>query len=487
MWTPYYSIHFPPTPAGALEGLFAFQKLRELSLQRQLSPPDALVRVTQEDIDTFRAKVGSPVDIQELAARNELSSEKIPKLNEILPKKLQAKRLMDQKATSVADAAFVLDWISSGPNPLERLTEVETNRTLRKRERTKRARRRINLIREELEKKQEAIQQRAALAQEDGAPQDRSRLPLSLGALQRLSMDHHGLIEGRKLVEVENVEELGEAIKDWESFNEIDPKNIDKDEWSERQYVARTAERSAIKEWFETHDTPTTERGSVWRDVADKRMAALRDFDEGTEQRRRASAEKQAVEAAKEEFERRSVSMSAPGSLEQLIDEHKTAAFKKLEENERRSAQGKEKTKPEWSDSREIKMYWANLNDGLFAAAWPQNIVHGWLAPFAVAKNLVRGPGATAAAEVDAERPIETEVVVSKSVHVIGGGSDDGWMPADLATGHKEPAAFVPRPAREDPELEQWKANSEAAEIEAVRKDVEPKSLVSRVRGLFGR
>ncbi|KAG9782565.1 hypothetical protein ABEF93_004225 [Exophiala dermatitidis] len=508
MWTPYFSIHFPPTPAGALEGLFAFQKLRELSLQRQLSPPDDLIRVTQQDIDTVKSKLGSPADLQEAAVRDEQLAARIPKLGELLPKKLQAQRLMDQKATSVADAAFVLDWISSGPSPLDRMVEIEMNRVARHKDRTKKARRRIHAIRDEEAKKKDEIIRRASLALQDLDPEDRSRLPLPAGALRQLSMEHHGLVDGGKLVDIDQVAELKDATKEWKGFINIDPNNFDEEEWNRRQYVVRAAEREAIKEWFEEHDTATTESDSVWNRVSAKRESALKEFEADTkasqEQRhasRREEALKRAEEAATKEHEKRTAAGSNAPSLEQMIGQYKKDALEQFEQQEKQlAAEAQQKSRPGWADTREIKMFWADLNDGLFASAWPQNVIHGPLAPYGVAKALVRETEDRVIEELDDEAdagegtPRTLEVVTSKSVHVIGSGLEDGWLPSELNTIHKEPAPWSPRPADQDGTLAQQSAPDAAtAEPAADQQDFgvyyeEPKKgMWARVRGMFGR
>ncbi|KAK5331945.1 hypothetical protein LTR93_000950 [Exophiala xenobiotica] len=440
MWAPYFSIHFPPTPTGALDGLFAFAKLRELSLQRQLSPPDDLIRVTQEDIDVIKSKLGTPVELQELAARDRLEG-RVPKLGEILPKKLHARRLMDQKATSVADAAFVLEWITAGPGPLERLTELAANRVVKHNRRTKRARRRINQIREYEGAEEEKIQDRITLALDKKDPTDKSHLPLSPKALAQMSMDLHGVIDGDRLIEVENVNELREAVQQWESFNEVNSKNLNMELWAKRQYVGREAERKAIQEWFELNDAPMTEQGSVWKDVAEARTAAFSEFDE--------------------------------------------------KEGKTLKVDVSDKEKPDWAENTEVKMFWSDLNDGLFASAWPKNVVHGSLAPFGVAKALPPGRPQMFRGRVVGE-------VSSKSVHVIGSGADDGWMPKNMAKASaKEPEPWT-KPPEEDQDGETGQGRrrdgqeardttTDAAAMEAARRDAELQSpgLWGRVRGLF--
>lgn len=423
MWTPYFSIHFPSTPAGALEGLFAYQKLRELSLQRQLSPPDSLIRVTQEDIDIVKYKLGSPVQLQELAARNQLTG-KIPRLNEILPKKLQGRRLMDQKASSVADAAFVLDWITSGPSQWEKLKKVEGDRVLRRKEMTTRNLRRMRKVREGEAKRKEEILKRAAMALKDIDPEDRFHLPLSRQALEQLSVDHHGVVGQRRLLDVDQMAELKSTVESWESREQQPLPRAHLAQMTARQLEAKGIEDEAIKQWFETHETPTTESDSVWQKVAGERTAARADLDGNTE--------------------------------------------------------GQDGEKPEWADAREIKMYWADLNDGLFAKSWPRTVIHGNLAPFGISRTQER--------------------VVSKTVHVIGSDIDDGWMPAELATGQMIPPVWTPPPQEREQSgqyLGQDIATAtveETATTDAARQEFEetmvepkPQSLWGRFRGMFGR
>ncbi|EXJ75130.1 uncharacterized protein A1O5_01826 [Cladophialophora psammophila CBS 110553] len=449
MWTPYFSIHFPPTAAGALEGLFAFQKLRELSMQRQLSPPEDLIKATQEDIDIVKSKLGSPVTLQEMAVRDELVK-KIPKLDEILPKKLRARKLMDQKATSVADAAFVLDWISSGPNPWAKVTMVETNRLIYATEMTNRARRRINKIRKELERKVAEIRKRAALALQDIPDYERALLPLTRNAIQQLSMEHHGVVRGSK---------LDNDLKRWKDYDSVqlreELKQQNFDVFRERQQTVKAAEQEAMKEWFNHNNVPITETGSVWEEVSAARKSALRAFD--------------------------AQDLQNPPS------------------------------KPDWADEpREIKMYWADLNDGLFAPAWPRNVVHGALAPFGLAKAWKTKLGLDDEGEFQKGKPQQQyQAVVSKSVHVMGSGINDGWMPEGMADGHTQPPIWEETPLKEGEEgmAEYQTERAETQEVGAVSPEekgahkgpmreyedgdvvfeARPRGFWGRVRGLFGR
>jgi hypothetical protein len=59
---------------------------------------------------------GDPLSTIEMRNRGDL---RLPSLGQILPPKLRAKKLMDQKMTSVADLAFILDLQATGPTPEE--------------------------------------------------------------------------------------------------------------------------------------------------------------------------------------------------------------------------------------------------------------------------------------------------------------------------------------------------------------------------------
>ncbi|PGH27656.1 hypothetical protein AJ80_00670 [Polytolypa hystricis UAMH7299] len=96
MWIPYFSLHFP-TPR---QGLDAYRLLREFSLQRQLAPPEDMITITEESVARHRPR--DPLMAKEYDEQME------KRIGHILPKKWRAKVLMNQKATSVADAAAML-------------------------------------------------------------------------------------------------------------------------------------------------------------------------------------------------------------------------------------------------------------------------------------------------------------------------------------------------------------------------------------------
>jgi hypothetical protein len=96
MWTPYFSMHFP-SPTTGLE---AYRLLREFSIRRQLSPPTDII--TNSDANLSRKRPKDPLEAEKW------DKEWKPRMGQIMQKKLRARILMDQKATSVADVAAVL-------------------------------------------------------------------------------------------------------------------------------------------------------------------------------------------------------------------------------------------------------------------------------------------------------------------------------------------------------------------------------------------
>ncbi|OJD13158.1 hypothetical protein AJ78_06361 [Emergomyces pasteurianus Ep9510] len=100
MWTPYFSLHFPSSSLG----LEAYRLLREFSMQRQLSPPVDMITASEENEVLTRQRPRDPVEAEKWDEQWKTRMDQ----HQILNKKLRARILMDQKATSVADVAAVL-------------------------------------------------------------------------------------------------------------------------------------------------------------------------------------------------------------------------------------------------------------------------------------------------------------------------------------------------------------------------------------------
>ncbi|OJD19984.1 hypothetical protein ACJ73_08600 [Blastomyces percursus] len=100
MWTPYFSLHF----STSSQGLEAYRLLREFSMQRQLAPPADMITASEESEILTRQRPRDPAEAKKWDEEWKIRMEN----NHILGKRLRARVLMDQKATSVADVAAVL-------------------------------------------------------------------------------------------------------------------------------------------------------------------------------------------------------------------------------------------------------------------------------------------------------------------------------------------------------------------------------------------
>lgn len=125
MWIPYYSVHFGDSRLG----LRAYQLLREFSRQRQLAPPPEMITVSEAFLAQKRPR--DPVGAEEFDKTNN------KRIGCTMEKKERARVLMDQKATSVADIAAVLEIqnqeIADGLLDDERTPGHLTRKALRRR------------------------------------------------------------------------------------------------------------------------------------------------------------------------------------------------------------------------------------------------------------------------------------------------------------------------------------------------------------------
>ncbi|KAJ5312584.1 hypothetical protein PENANT_c007G10531 [Penicillium antarcticum] len=96
LWAPYYSVHFVEPEVG----LDVYNHLRQFALLRQLSPPEEMITVTKEFLESRR-----PADLRD---QKEWDKQNMGRVGQIMKKKERAQALMDQKATSIADIAFLL-------------------------------------------------------------------------------------------------------------------------------------------------------------------------------------------------------------------------------------------------------------------------------------------------------------------------------------------------------------------------------------------
>lgn len=203
LWRPHFAIHFPENDAGKAAGMEAYRRLREFSLRRQLDPPQEELMTTQEDVDKAVRKSGSPLvlrlrysDQSAIKRRRQL---RLPLLGQKLPLQLRARKLMNQKASSVADASFVLNMAMEHLTKLykthhtsKHMLHAKTNGLLKTL--GKRARRRLKAVRRDEEEKAVEIADRAALAGKVDMAQ--GTLPINKTIANQLSMEFGGSIEG---------------------------------------------------------------------------------------------------------------------------------------------------------------------------------------------------------------------------------------------------------------------------------------------------
>jgi hypothetical protein len=166
--------------------MLAYRRLRELSLQRQLSPPRAMVATTEKDIDAIKAGA-DPLILKDRLERRDLI---LPTIGTRLPQNLLARRLMDQKATSVADARFVTQLYLEGQTPTEMRRARLKKFKNRMAQMGRRAKLRLQKIRQLEARKRDLIRQLAAEAQ--SARHVDGHLTLTRHAAARISSEHLG-------------------------------------------------------------------------------------------------------------------------------------------------------------------------------------------------------------------------------------------------------------------------------------------------------
>lgn len=202
IWRPYFSIQFPDNDGGRKAGLKAYQRLREFALRRQLDPPEDYLMTTQEDVDRAARRYGTPSKLR-LAYQNQSGKVgkrfQLPLLGQKLPQQLRAAKLMDQRATSVADTSFILSLA------LEQLQQLYQQRFSSARALLlttqnhlaslgHRGRRRLRNIRREEAEKALEIAKRQQLA--ETVSQEKGQLPLDKHIAQQLSTQFGGMVVG---------------------------------------------------------------------------------------------------------------------------------------------------------------------------------------------------------------------------------------------------------------------------------------------------
>lgn len=218
LWTPYFSLHFP----SSYSGLLAYHRLRELSLQRQLQPPDNLVMMkTQTVTKKDRARMSKE---EEEKWDEENEGKPVPDgYQRLASRRARARSLMMQKATSVADVAFVVDLMQREgtllvPASVEQMTEARRAKRLDQVGMRRRKRLSGGWMHEDMREK--GYKEMARRVQEG------TKWGLDMYAAKRIATEHGGIVvdpflgrarvvlPGRQGEEASQVETAGQQVAD---------------------------------------------------------------------------------------------------------------------------------------------------------------------------------------------------------------------------------------------------------------------------------
>jgi hypothetical protein len=286
-----------------------------------------MVITTQEDVDRIKARY-DPIDLDQMIKNKEI---RLPKVGQLLPKELRAKKLMSQKTTAVADVAFVLGLQAEGPDPEEaaRLKEERRKEWWNNISRgaKARARKRARL----LEGKEAQLEARRRMAMKaDGS------VGLNADAARRIAMEYRVALaaggdqvdlakRGAEVEEKEKTEVRVVAGKDQDGIENV--KTNPRGRTPRLEEAFTNAQKDSQREQLPSAPSDATEK-----------TESAEATTEGTDVKPLAAA---------------------PAA-----------------------AQGP-------SDPKEVRVLWADLRDAAYAAEWPETVVHAELERMAVAKSQV--------------------------------------------------------------------------------------------------
>jgi hypothetical protein len=278
-----------------------------------------MVITTQEDIDRIKAR-WDPIELEDMLKNKELI---LPQVGQLLPKELRAKKLMSQRATSVADVAFVLGLQAEAPDPEEAARLKEERRAAWwdniSRGAKARARKRAKLQ----EGKEEQLEKRRQIAMKA----ERGGVGLNSDAAKRIAMEYRGVLapSGHKVDLTQREEGI---IGDVATVEERDQERVDESR----------ASRSG--------DAVTTAQGKREREKSSPQIAGTSSTDPSE------------------------ASIDEEPSTHSLATAAAVRAAVKNEE-----------------ESREVRVLWADLRDAAYAERWPETVIHAELERMAVAKG----------------------------------------------------------------------------------------------------
>jgi len=419
VWRPHFSVHFPRTPAGAQKGLRVYHELRELTLKRQLDPPREYRIATEDDVEKAKTTLGPrmPEKLDSHPTRRGAEHGKFVMVvpGKRLPQFLMARRLMNQKATSVADVAATLSRLSRPhrPTPQERLAlnaEQKKDRELRL---SGKALKRLADIRvqeaakaAELERRQEYAVPRPGHAKID----KHSLARLSTEFDGAVDLTHGGLARADLLdrtAEATEAETGAQQALDSALLTMQADKDAEIDAITNRinAQVEERLARMTDAERKQAHEAHQVAKGLKQEEVD----ARIRQVTESLKQEReelrkqypKPNKDQQAelhmqknrgasklAEMKKAEGQRLSwvglYAEIAPAVDQALsrIDEEWRPKLAQLQEDV-----DQEKAKHGAAVNHEVEIRWADIRDGTYAREWPETVIHAELQPKAVIKT----------------------------------------------------------------------------------------------------
>ena len=419
VWRPHFSIHFPRTPAGAEKGLRVYRELRELTLKRQLDPPKEVRIATEEDVERAKRSLGPKMQekLDNISTHRGADRGKfvMPVPGKRLPQFLVAKRLMNQKATSVADVAATLARLSGANQrtPQQILTMDKEQRKKRELRLSGKALKRLADIRtREAAKAAELDMRQEYAVPRPGYPK------IDKHSLARMSTEFDGAVDltHGALTRADLLDLKSEATE-----AEIGAQQA-LDSALLRMQADKDAEIDAITKRIHVQ---VEERSAKMTEAEREQAQQAHEVAKGLKQEEVDARIRQVTEDLKQEREEMQKRYPKPDKEQQAelhmqknLGASKLAEVKKAEERHLSWVglyaeigpavdQALTKIDEEWrsklaqlqadveqerrkhSDvvNHEVEIRWADLRDGTYAREWPDTVIHAELQPKAVIKT----------------------------------------------------------------------------------------------------
>lgn len=334
-----------------------------------------MVITTQEDVDRIKARY-NPIELDQMLKEKKLT---LPQVGQLLPKELRAKKLMSQKATAVADVAFVLGLQAEGPDPEEaaRLKEERRKEWWNNISRGAKARARKRArLREAKEAQLEA--RRKMVIKADGS------VGLNADAATRIAIEYRSALVG-----------VGDQV-----------------DLTKREAEVQQAEAEEVVEASATAGQDADAVHKVTRSPRDRLSH---------------SGEVPPETHRKQQGDRLPPPPSVTTKPAEAGERPTAATDTDVEPSAARQAAIQGGREP-----KEVRILWADLRDAAYAQEWPEMVIHAELERMAIVKSKVLIP----------QGRKEVLVTNSRSIHVIGGQKGSGWYldPNELQALKKGPS-----------------------------------------------